>query len=168
MIVRPFEPSDLAAVLPLWERLMANGRAADARFELAPGASDAMRAWIRERWAARVPWPACWVAEADRMIGFVTLFVAPSSPVIAAPLTGIIGDVWVEADWRDVGLGRRLVEQAVAGARAAGCARFEVGTLANDEVAVGFWRHLGFGPWRITLAAEAASLAAEGLPVAPR
>jgi ribosomal protein S18 acetylase RimI-like enzyme len=51
-------------------------------------------------------------------------------------------------------VGRALVAQARAHARAEGIDSIEVGTLALDERAVSFWRSMGFGDWRVTLRSD--------------
>jgi GNAT superfamily N-acetyltransferase len=152
VVIRPLERSDLAAVLAMWERLVENGRRADPRFVLRPDGREAMASLAGSSWLVRRPWPGCLVAEADRLVGFITLYPTNPSPVIEAPPGVLIGDVWVEADWRGTGLGRRLVDEGIEAARRGGCERIEVGTLTRDGAALAFWKHLGFQDWRVTLA----------------
>lgn len=151
MVIRPLERADLDEVLALWERLVENGHRADPRFVLRPDGRQAMAALAESSWLVRRPWPGCLVAEADRLVGFITLYAANPSPVIEQPPGALIGDLWVEPDWRGTGLGRRLVEDGVAAARRGGCERIEVGTLTRDASAVAFWKYLGFQDWRVTL-----------------
>ena len=70
------------------------------------------------------------VAVADgRIVGFAIL------------LEGELEDLFVDPGWMRRGIGRALVEDAVAVARAQGLERIEV--IANDH-ALGFYERLGF------------------------
>ena len=97
------------------------------------------------------PWPPAWVAlHEQQVVGFLTSRVVSAGPTIAPP-TAAIDDVWVAPPWRGQGAGRQLVEAWRGAARAGGAEAFEVSTLAADADAVGFWRAMGFGDYRLRL-----------------
>jgi ribosomal protein S18 acetylase RimI-like enzyme len=150
--IRPMRPADHEAVLDLWERLMATGRAADPRYDYHDDARRIFRDWVRDEWSIARPFPRVLVASAgDRLVGYVQGGEVQVRPLFRGPRTASIGDLWVEEEWRRRGLGRALVEAFLAQARAAGIQRFEVGTLALDARAVGFWKTMGFTDWRVVL-----------------
>lgn len=130
---------------------MANGHEADPRFKPGRSGRGFMADWARDLWLRRDPFVACWVAVDDALDGFVTAYVESPSPVMDEAQVMRIGDLWVEPHARGNGLGRALVDAAIGGAADAGYVDVIVGTLGNDARAVGFWRAMGFGDWRITL-----------------
>ena len=151
MNLRPIRPADLEGVLDLWEALLANGRAADPRFEPASDARAQMRERARDRWFPRDPFPHVLVAESDgRLIGFIHVFPF-STPILNTRGLARIGDLWVDPDFRRIGLGRRLVESVCQFTGEAGYPELEVGTLTADHRAVAFWHAMGFGDWQVTM-----------------
>ena len=57
---------------------------------------------------------------------------------------GWLYQVAVAPDARGRGYGRGIVEAAEARLRARGCAKLNLQVLASNEIAVGFWRRLGY------------------------
>lgn len=149
MNVRPIRASDLPAVTAAWTALYADAARRDPAYAVAPGRVAAhARGWLVDK-----PFPAAFVAEVDGgFAGFVTVQLVDALPVFDAPVTAVIGDAWVDPARRGHGVGRALVETAMAAARAAGVGRVEVNTLAADDAARAFWAAVGFAPARITLA----------------
>lgn len=150
--IRRAKPSDASGLLELWSRLSADGHRADHRYEVADDAEATMRAVCSE-WAAGVR--PTWVAVIDDdLVGFIATKPGATHSVLRLPPTLVITDACVIELHRRRGVGRQLVETVRKFARTEGFRCVEVGTLANDERAVEFWRALGFGDWKITLSLD--------------
>jgi len=149
--IRPLQASELERALDMWEALMANGAAVEPRWRMAPDARELMRQWAEVAWLRAVPFPHAWVAEAGELVGLVTAFPSADLPMMSAPPSARIGNLWVEPAWRGRGVGRRLVQACTEAAREAGYPDVAVATLTADGRAVSFWRALGFRDWQLTL-----------------
>ena len=142
---------DLPQVIDLWQALMANGHAADARMALMPQADAWMVRWSRDVWLAQKPFPQGFVADEGQIVGFVTGYPEPSSPVVTQPPSLRIGDLYVAEGARRKGLGKALVDTIVEAASAVGYTGVVVETLVRDARAVGFWEAQGFLGERVQL-----------------
>ena len=81
----------------------------------------------------------CFVAEADgRVIGYVTTTIS------AAKRQGRIPDLAVDREWRGQGIGRRLLEHALAVFRASGVTVARIETLTHNAVGAHLYPDLGF------------------------
>lgn len=163
-MIRPARPGDREGLLDLWEALMQNGRAADPGYATTLDARQHMRAFVDSTWFQQQPFPHALVAHEDgspKLIGFVTAYPVARIPVVALEPTVRIGDLFVVAEHRRSGLGRRLVAEVLERTAAAGFPRAEVGTLTADSRAVGFWKAVGFGDWQVTLARAPTALPAD-------
>jgi len=96
--------------------------------------------------AARLPGPyvppggAIWVAESQgAIVGCVALRQLPDG--IAE-----VKRMYVDRDWRGVGIGRALLVTLIDTARTLGYERLRLGTLAEMHEAKALYRSLGFAP----------------------
>lgn len=145
-------PSDVDAVLALWDALLANGQAADARFAPAADRVEVFRPWVAEVWTERQPFPHAWVAEEEgELCGFLSCAPRRALPVLDRPLAWVVGDLFVAPEARGRGVARALVDAAREAAERAGFAEAQVQTLVADERAVAFWQKLGFASYMVTL-----------------
>jgi GNAT superfamily N-acetyltransferase len=84
-----------------------------------------------------------WVArEGEQLVGMVSLQYLFST-ALGGPVA-ILEDMVVAASHRGQGLGRRLIEQAVAHARAQGCRRITLLTDRENLAAQRFYANAGF------------------------
>ncbi len=123
--VRPAREDDVAGVAAAVRELL-------LELDGAPGApsatQDAARALIRDPAAGAVL-----VAEADgELVGM--LGVSWQTAIHVPGAYALIQEVWVRPDWRGRAVGRDLLEQLAALARACGLARLEVG-LPREQFA---------------------------------
>ena len=131
---RDLRPGDPEAIVELHERLYTREHGMDHRFVdgVANGLSRAVgRGWPAEKEGA-------WIVERDgRVAGCVGL---------TYEVDGVGKLRWVLLDpaLRGSGLGRRLISEAVAAARAAGILRLELDTFSDLRVAGRVYRSLGF------------------------
>jgi len=140
---------DIDAVMVAWEVLTRGGTLSDPRFVI--GDPAAMR-WQMEGWFEKFfPFPPSLLAEVDgEVVGWISGGPSKGSPMLIAPKTAKIGNLWVDPEHRRQGIAAELVRTWTERATAAGYPRIEVGTLALDERAVAFWKSQGFGDWRVT------------------
>lgn len=157
MRIRRLERADLPALADAWEELVAHGHRIDRRFGPSAGRGGLLREYLfHTLLEVRHPFPPAWVADDGQLVGFIHGFALRVLPVFEHSPTARIADLWVRADRRRRGIGTGLVAAFVEGATAAGYPRVEVGTLALDAAAVGFWQSQGFDAWRVELIREAA------------
>lgn len=100
--------------------------------------------WAERKWASMRPQiidhpEHCWVAEADgAVVGYITCDVQAHLGI------GRIPDLAVAQQWRGQGLGRRLLEHALAYFRELGLSLAKIETLAHNEVGRHLYPSLGF------------------------
>ena len=84
--------------------------------------------------------------DSEQLIGFFTL--AQSFALFANGPYGIINELWVHADHRSAGLGRRLLHAIEAFARQKGWARVDVSTPVEPrwDRSYQFYRNNGYWP----------------------
>jgi len=144
---------DIGDVLVIWQRLMAEGHASDPRFQI--GDPEAMRAEMAHWFDCFQPFPPAYLDQRDGVIvGWISGLPTPIPPMVSAPKTARIENLWVHPEHRRVGIGTALVAAWSRDAIAQGCVRLEVGTLGRDSRAVSFWRQQGFGDWKVILSRE--------------
>ncbi len=147
-------PADREAVLELWWLLAAEGHRADPRYRMQADAREAVEDVV-DGWFSPSTLTSVWVAETDRLVGFVAVRPAELHPLLDRPPTLLLTDAVVDPSARRGGVGRSLVRAVREHALANGFISIEVGTLARDARALAFWRAMGFGDWRVTLESPA-------------
>ncbi len=152
-MIRPALRSDLTWLVGALDRLNAAGTEADPRYVPRAGHTLLLRNHIDDVWFGRFHrFPPCLVAEHDgELVGLVAGGGQPPHPILDHAATASISDLWVEPAHRGRGQGRALVAAFRDAARAAGCTRLEVSTLARDARAIAFWHALGFSDLSVTL-----------------
>ncbi|MFZ6004625.1 MAG: GNAT family N-acetyltransferase [Actinomycetota bacterium] len=107
-----------------------------------PDLAARFRAWFEAESRTRT----FWLAEIDGVaVGMVNLatFTRMPAPGIDAGAWGYLGNMFVAAEHRDGGVGRRLLDALVAHADSAGLERI---VLSPSERSVRFYRRAGFDP----------------------
>ena len=142
VVIRPMTAADLDRVKAItiegFELVGVEG-AIDRRW---PGRLPAP--WWERKWRAMQPEVAahperCFVAELDGdVMGYVTTTVS------AEHLVGRIPDLAVDARVRGLGIGRRLLEHAIAFFRTQGLKLARIETMAHNEVGRHLYPSLGF------------------------
>jgi diamine N-acetyltransferase len=82
-------------------------------------------------------------SQSDTIVGYVVATVAPDG-------AGEIDSIFIDNACRNRGVGKALMEQALAWLSARGCDAVSVGVAAGNEEAFGFYRGFGFSP-RMTM-----------------
>lgn len=135
---------DVGPVAQLWISLTEHHAREDPLYALRPGAEQEVRrlllATLRDEDAA------IWLAEQDGAAqGFCAARIDAAPPIHDETLRAEITDLWVEPSARRRGLGRALVETALAWVAEQEVARVEVRVATRNAEGQGFWRALGFG-----------------------
>ena len=83
----------------------------------------------------------------DRIVGMVrTLVVHQGASRLRNPMIiGIVEEIVVSRSARREGIGRKLMDEAVAWAKAAGAIRIQLRVYSRNEAARSFYRRLGYG-----------------------
>jgi ribosomal protein S18 acetylase RimI-like enzyme len=142
--VRRAVRGDAAAIAALWRSLFETHAAIDPAFALREGAETklviAVLRALDDRGAA------VWVAEREgACVAFCTARVEHATTLASEACRVAIDEIAVSAAWRRGGLGRELVEAALAWAKQCGAQRVEVRVAARNTAGQAFWRALGFG-----------------------
>lgn len=149
-MIRPAHRSDQAAVGALWQRLMTEHEAFDARFVLS---DDALERWHNDfpHWvhddARRV-----FVAESDsEIVGFVIAQRWSPPPIHPAELEVYIDQIYLAPEARGQGAGRDLVDAVSTWAQKIGATRLRLAVLAANADGRAFWEKLHAQPLALTL-----------------
>ncbi len=144
VIIRPAAPQDIDAVAQLWQALVGYHREIDS--DLPPAAPNGAVRYAR-RLMDRLedPMTSVLVAESDgQVVGYVLGMVVDLVPeMFSQSPSGFLADIYVDADYRRLGVGRALVEHLTAWFREKGLRYYEWHVAARNEAALEFWRKVG-------------------------
>lgn len=145
--VRAARPSDGAALFAAWSDLRAHYAAADRRIIPAPVQEDEFLAGLDEIFGRKTS--AAFVADDEgRLVGFISGGIEANQPDRLPARHATVGYLYVEPEYRRLGLGRLLFQEFARWAQShEGVSHFEMAVLAADHHAEPFWRSLGFTPF---------------------
>lgn len=133
--IRPLEPTDLPALLPMVEAL------ARHHGDTSAATLDSLRRDL----TGPAPWLSALVAEgAGGLLGYAAMLPAAQLHFGARGLD--LHHLFVKSETRDRGIGAALVAAVADNARARGCSYLTVGTDPANSAAQRFYRRLGFIP----------------------
>lgn len=140
--VRPAIVHDAAELLQLWQELMELHVSLDDRFALADRAHERFLGYL-DLARSRDDYQVLIADHPAGPVGFVIACVLPNSPVYRARWIGYINDLCVTDAWRGRGVGRMLVDEAVAWLRHRGADSVEVYVAHRNPRAIQFWKRMG-------------------------
>jgi len=142
-------PADAGAVADLWVALAAEQRRHGSHLR-----ADANHDAIRESLARHAADGGLTVArDGDTLVGFVRFGVERGS--LAQDRTrGVVRNLYVASDWRDEGVGARLLDAAEAALRDRGVDVVAVEALARNADAIRLYERRGYRPHRIEFERE--------------
>ncbi|MDQ2049044.1 GNAT family N-acetyltransferase [Natronolimnohabitans sp. A-GB9] len=147
-------PSDLEAVTELWVRLARDQRSHDSVIR-----ADANRETMRETLAAHQVNDGLLVArDAGRIVGFASFSLERGSLELDTT-RGLLSNIYVEAAYRDQGLGAALLEAAEAELADQGADAVVLEVMAENEAARRFYEHRGYETYRVAMTRD---ITAEG------
>jgi len=147
--IRQWGRDDLSQIQRAWLEYFKNAARSD--MHLRPDAEATMKHWLAGRY--RQPNSLGFVAEASTdMSGFLIGRVddwESVPPVIEPRRIGIIDAVYVSEPYRRRGIGRQLIESAIAAMRAANAVAVETTYDAWNDASAQAWHRAGFAPWMV-------------------
>ena len=151
---RTLSRNTLGSIRPLWEALnrLHQERSADFKEHFRTNTFERRI----EKFLA-LPDDRLYVRAAEDSGAIVGYAVA----TISAGGAGEIDSIFVEDEYRARGVGRALMEQALAWLSGAGCGEISVGVAGGNEETFGFYRRFGFYP-RMTILVRDASRQRDG------
>ncbi len=148
--LRRARKEDQQQIGALWLWLLDEHAAMDPRFGVA---DDALERWSNdfEYWLADEH-SRVFVAEQEGvLVGFVTACLWEPPPLYAASEEVYINELYVVAELRGQGVGRRLVEAVKVWAEALPVERLRIGVLAANTAGRAFWQRQQAQPLSLTL-----------------
>jgi ribosomal protein S18 acetylase RimI-like enzyme len=141
--VRRAGPRDLDRLAALWTALTEHHARLDPLFTLRDDAGDRVRSLLVAQLASADA--AIFVFDdAGDLPGFCTVVLDRAPPILEEALRAEISDLGVREEARRRGIGRALVDAALAWVARRGPLRVEVRVATGNSEGQGFWRALGF------------------------
>jgi GNAT superfamily N-acetyltransferase len=143
LTIRPGRQEDAAEAARLWMQSAREHTTHDPIYVTAPGAERVMRRFLADLTSSSHAF--LFVAEFDgRTIAFVSGELRESSPTFRPKTWASVDDVYVEPDYRNLGVGRALVESVKAWAKERGADGVSLQVAAANERGRKFYEDLGF------------------------
>lgn len=144
MLIRPAAAEDVSQVLSMVDKLAAVHQAwDDTRFAYKSDVGEMYHGWLT-RMATKDD-AVFLVAQADEtLIGFLIATVDTNIPVFTPANYGWIHDLWVEENYRNEGVGRQLVMEAVERFGRIGVAQIRLETATLNDAARALFFRCGF------------------------
>ncbi len=144
MEIRPATPADVAAVVPMVLQLCELHRSWDrAKYDFLDGIEEMYRSWLK----SRTNDPRAVFLVADRQgqaVAFLIGTVEHEIPIYRLSEYGFIHDLWVEPEYRNEGIARQMVMQAVEQFRTIGVKQIRLDTAMPNEAARKLFESCGF------------------------
>jgi GNAT superfamily N-acetyltransferase len=142
--VRRAGTRDVERVAALWTELAEHHARLDPREQLRAGADGEIRRLLAAELAD--PEAVALLYERDaRALGLCMARIERAPPIRRETARVEIGELFVRREARGAGVGRALVDAALAWARGRGVERVVVRVFEGNTDGRGFWRALGFG-----------------------
>ena len=143
-MIRLAQPADVQRISQLWAQMAALHAQLDAAtFRPAADGAESYARFIEDR--LRDSCARILVAEVDgKLVGYISGGIGDiSNDMFESMRCGLITDLFVCAQQRRQGIGRRLVERLMLWFRACNMTSFEWYTSARNPTALAFWRTMG-------------------------
>ncbi|MEW6635543.1 MAG: GNAT family N-acetyltransferase [Actinomycetota bacterium] len=141
--IRPGRREDAAAAAHLWMQSAEEHTAYDEVYATAPGAERMMRRFLADLSAGGHSFlfvAAC----GERIIGFISGELREGSPAFQPKTWASVDDVFVDPQYRNLGVGRALIEAVKEWARERDASGVSLQVAAANERGRKFYRDLGF------------------------
>jgi len=141
--IRRARPEDAPAAAAMWAEMAERHKGFDE--QAWPWAADAPRRW-QDSFAGLLDREDMLLLVAERdgqAVGFVVVQIKPRSPVYEAGEEGFVWDLGVRGDCRRQGIGRRLMQAALAELKRRGVGDVILHVAAANEPAARLYESLG-------------------------
>jgi ribosomal protein S18 acetylase RimI-like enzyme len=163
--IRPAAPADISQILPMVAKICELHRNWDtAKYGFLPNPERRYDGWIQKVITSKRD---LWlVAEAQslnqkpstHLVGFLAATVEREVPIYEVKEYAFIHDLWVEPDYRRAGVGRQLMQQAIAHFTEINVPQIRLDTAAINESARQLFASLGFRISTIEMLMETTSI----------
>lgn len=157
--IRAAVVEDIPNLLPMIAKICDFHRSRDpARYGFLPQVERMYPKWIRGMIANQQD--LCLVAEDDaiaadsKLVAFLIAELETEVPIYEVKHYGYIHDLWVEADYRRLGLAKQLVMQAIEHFRQVGVPQVRLTTLVENQAAQRLYESCGFRSSTIEMLVE--------------
>jgi ribosomal protein S18 acetylase RimI-like enzyme len=141
--IRPGRREDAADAARLWMQSAEEHTTHDAVYATAPGAERVMRRFLAD--LASGGHSFLFVAQVkERTVGFVSGELREGSPTFRPKTWASVDDVFVEPDYRNLGVGRALIQSVGEWARERGADGISLQVAAANGRARKFYEDMGF------------------------
>jgi GNAT superfamily N-acetyltransferase len=138
-IVRSAVDDDIPRILELYQQLVISTSQAELHHN--PSPDDYWRAFVE---ICALPGYELFVAEDEgEIVGTLVLLIAPNLSHNALPWA-VIENIVVDERYQGRGIGKLLMDQAIARAKEAGCYKIQLSSDKRRKEAHQFYRSLGF------------------------
>jgi ribosomal protein S18 acetylase RimI-like enzyme len=155
MQIRPATPADVPAILPMVAKICALHQAWDsAKYGFLPNPAQRYERWLIQQ--AKHDRGILLVAETDtqQLAGFLVATTESEVPIYQLREYGFIHDLWVEPEYRGAGMGRLLIQQAIAAFADLGVQQIRLDTAMANDAARKLFQSCGFRVSTIELLIE--------------
>ncbi|MBR8834810.1 MAG: GNAT family N-acetyltransferase [Stigonema ocellatum SAG 48.90 = DSM 106950] len=153
-MIRPATPSDFPLILPMVAKTCALHESWDSdKFGLVPNPEQRYEKFLQRLTTsngASAPDGSLrgvlLVAEEEpqHLVGFIVATIEKEIPIYRLEEFGFIQEIWVEAEYRQAGVGRQLVMQAMERLKMMGVKQIRLDTAAVNDVARRLFTSCGF------------------------
>jgi GNAT superfamily N-acetyltransferase len=141
--IRPGRREDAAEAARLWMQSAKEHTAHDQIYATAPGAERVMHRFLAD--LAGSSHSFLFIAETgDRTVGFISGELREGSPAFRQKTWASVDDVFVEPDYRNLGVGRSLLQSVEAWAKEKGANGISLQVAAANKRGRKFYEELGF------------------------
>jgi GNAT superfamily N-acetyltransferase len=141
--IRSGHREDAAEAARLWMQSAKEHTAHDQIYATAPGAERVMRRFLAD--LAGSSHSFLFIAESgDRTVGFISGELREGSPAFRQKTWASVDDVYVERDYRNLGVGRSLLQSVEAWAKEKGAHGISLQVAAANKRGRKFYEELGF------------------------
>ncbi|MFH7025164.1 MAG: GNAT family N-acetyltransferase [Heteroscytonema crispum UTEX LB 1556] len=144
MQIRPATPKDVPAVLPMVAKICALHESWDsAKYGFLPHLEQRYEAWLKR--LVNQERNVFLVAEEERqLVAFLVATIEQEIPIYRLQEYAFIHDIWVEPEYRQNGVARQIVMQAVEKFTQMGVKQIRLDTAAINEAARRLFASCGF------------------------
>ena len=141
--IQPGRREDAEEAARLWMQSAKEHKAHDPIYATSPGAERVMRRFLADLASSNHSF--LFVAQyGDRTVGFISGELREGSPTFQARTWASVDDVFVEADYRNLGMGRALLESVRNWASEKGADGVSLQVAAANARGRKFYEGLGF------------------------
>ncbi len=161
MLIRHSTLSDLPSLLPMIAETCALHQSWDeAKYGSVPHPEQLYLDWLPR--LLQNQRNLCLVAEvqessaqaAQKLVALLIATVEREIPIYSLKEFGFIQDLWVEPEYRHLGIARQMVQQAIAHFTQMGIKQMRLDTANPNEVARKLFTSIGFRPSRLEMLLE--------------